>query len=99
MDFPSNLNINTADMKSKYSAAIARMKSKNYSKAAGILTVAGFVGMVSAAYTANHIKKSGQMSGNSDLESAHNWATLAAVVLAGVTVGGGVALIRAAKRP
>lgn len=59
--------------------------NKTVAVTAGVLAVASFATMVSAAYTADHIKKSGKDDPN--VKAAYQWSWITAAMAAVATVG------------
>ena len=63
----------------------------------GIIFLAAFSGMVTAAYTADHIKKSAcDMTKDAKLKDAYKWATGSAVLSGLVTLTMGLVLFKVA---
>jgi hypothetical protein len=65
----------------------------------GVVLALAFAGMVTSAYTADHIKKSGgDMSKDDDLSSAYKWSTWSAVTSALVTLAMVGVLVKVAMK-
>lgn len=88
MPVPQSLITATATAKQMASNVKDR---KTLAIASTVVMLASFAGMVTSAYTADHIKRSScDMSKDDKLQKAYKWAWSSAVLAAGVTVAAGV---------
>ena len=82
-------------------SAYINVKSRGMLTASiGVVLLLAFAGMVTAAYTADHIKRSScDMTKDEMLTSAYKWSVGSAVISALVAVAMGAALVKFAMKP
>ena len=73
-------------------AAVNLKQRKTIAIGAGIVLAASFVGMVTSAYTADHVKRSSCESTDANLQKAYKWSWVSATVAAGSAVAAGAVL-------
>ena len=76
-----------ADYMERITTNIRSHEERTLFVSTGIVAVLGLVGMVSAAYAADHINKSSSAKTDKNLETAYKWSVVAAVVAGAATVG------------
>lgn len=81
-----------SDYASRIGANLGAKTNRAMVVSTGVVAILGFAGMVSAAYTADHINKSKCDKNDPSLKSAYKWSWVTAVV-AGLTAAGMVGIL------
>lgn len=81
-------------------ASLNFKKHSHLTLAVSVVLLAAFGGMVTAAYTADHIKKSScDMTKDAKLKDAYKWSTSSAVLSGVVTLAMALVLVKVGVRP